>query len=726
MRTPSPIHRVPLLWCLSVWLALTACGGGGSSNGSGTSDAVATLTGTAAIGAALSGGVVQVLDRTGASACSNSSVSTDDQGSYSCNLTPDSQAPMVVLVTDPKGLISPLVSLVASKPAAGASARVNATPLTTAIAAQLDNPAESDHPKDALALFKQPSGLSNLDLAQLSAVTRNLVVQLTSVLASLGLDPVTFDPFTSPIEAGSGSGADAVLDQVRVSFNANGAPLLGNVFNPSVPPVFMAGSADTAPPALTTSIVVTAPGEEPPFTVKELEVFKTEMERCFAVPAATRAPNPDTAQRLLTDTDPACSGFIAMIGTDPGDAPNITLNFLQNGYVADAYFYSLLTDPDMDGAKFNSPELLALELQQDGQHQAVLNIKFVNKLGVPGNRILSAKKFPQSRTPETQSQWWLTGNQRAIDAYIRTAVTLRDQTIPQEVLDAGTFFDEAVRSRAEVGLLIYVQRPNNGSTVNNPNNPNNAIRYVRVTGPGLPIDGIVYADVTPSDGRSDMSILNVTGSIPTASTQQLADNVGDIFRLQRTRGIGASTTLRTNPDVDQAVISSLNWAHPLMYGQSPSSDWQADVAAVLANSSAYTFEAFCGTSATPCHTFTTTLSNNLMSAVGAAFLPWSGLAPATLAWLSDGAPATSTVDVQWTTPAMVERVSSVYAQGYNPTEFVDGSANVLAGSTSQTITAKLNGAYPAISLSDNQTSRAIRLRYGMLDGSYKEQWIHFN
>lgn len=703
--------------------ALSACGGGGGS--SSESPLASTLGGTAAFGAAFSGGSVQVIDRSGSAACTNAPVTTDSRGTYTCNLSTASQAPMVVVVTDPTGLVSPLVSLVASKPAAGARASVNVTPLTTAIAAQLDNPAAAGQPKDALALFKQPAGLADLDLGQLSGVTRNLVIQLSSVLASVGVDPATFDPFTSPIEAGSGTGTDAMLDQVRVSFDVNGAPLLGNVFNPNVPSVSMAGPGDTAPPTVTTSLVVTAPGEDPPFTVKELEVFKTEMERCFAVPAATRAPNPDTAQRLLTDTDPACHGFIAMIGTNPGDAPNITLDFLQNGYVADAYFYSLLTDPDMDGAKFNTPELLALELKQDGQHQAVLNIKFVNKLGVPGNRILAAKKFPQSRAPETQSQWWLTGNQRAIDAYIRTAVVLRDQTIPQEVLDAGTFFDEAVRSRAEVGLQIFVYRPNNGSTVNNPNNPNNAIRYVRVKGPGLPIDGIVYADVVASDGRSSMSILNVTGSIPSTSTQQLADNVGDIFRLQRTRGIGEAATPRTNPEVESAAISSLNWAHPLMYGESPSSEWQADLSTVL-ETSAYTFEAFCGTSTTPCHTFTTRLSNNLMSAMGAARLPWSSLAPATLSWLSDGAVATSTVDVAWIVPAMAERVSSVYAQGFNTSIFVDGFANVAGGGTSQTITANLNGIYPAISLSDNQTSRAIRLQYGILDGSYKAQWVQFN
>ena len=58
--------------------------------------------------------------------------------------------------------------------------------------------------------------------------------------------------------------------------------------------------------------------------------------------------------------------------------------------------------------------------------------------------------------------------------------------------------------------------------------------------------------------------------------------------------------------------------------------------------------------------------------------------------------------------------------------FVDGSSGVPAGSTSQTITANRSGVYPAISHASNAASRAIRVQYSMLDGSYKEQWIHFN
>jgi len=696
----------------SAWMSallaslLTACGGGGGS-ASPAQTAASSVTGTVATGAALVGGVVSVVDRSGASACTNAPVTTDASGAYTCVLGAASQAPMVVVVTDPSGLVSPLVSLVGSKPAAGAGAQTNVTPLTTAIAAQLDVN------KDPLAWLKNPAALAELNAGTLDAVTDKVVTQLAGVLQSVGVDAATFDPFTTPFAAGSGQGADAVLDQVRVSF-VDGVPYLLNVLTPDAPAVPMAGVDTTTPASVSVSAVATA------FAISELDVFKSEMERCFAVPSAERAPSPDTVNRRLAGVAAACQNFVASVG----DAPNVTVDFLNNGYDAASSFYSLFTSADMDGASVNRPELMRFEQHEDGQHEAYLNIKFVDKNGYPGNRILLAKKFPGSRA-QAESQWWLIGNQRPLDAYIRPAVVHREQTIAQSVLDESPFFDDAVRSRVEVGLQIYVYRPNNGDTVVNPNNPNNAVRYVRVTGPGLPTGGVVMADVSVSEGRSDMSFLNTTGSIPATASPQQAENSGDIFRLQRTRGIGDAATLRTNPAVAENAISSPNWAHPLMYGQTPSSDWQADLSAVVVGAE-YTFEAFCTSPTVPCHTFAVQLPTSLVPAMSAVRQPWASLTAAARGFLTDGAAATSTVNVAWSAPTLLEQVASVYAQGFNPTLFVDGSARVAAGSTNQSVTANAGRAYPAIALTDNQTHRAIRLQYVVLDGSHKEQWMHYN
>ena len=324
-------------------VGLAACGGGSSSNG--PPDPVATLTGTAAIGAALSGGVVQVLDRTGASACSNTSVTTDSQGSYSCNLTPNSQSPMVVVVTDPSGLLNPLVSVLVQKPAAGASATANVTPLTTAVIAQVSGPG-----RNPFAFVESPALLADLDTAALGVVSSNLVAQLASVLPALRLD-ASFDPLTTPFVGGSGTGADGLLDQVRVNF-VNGGIELSNALNPTAPSVPMAGTDTTAVATVSAPTAVSGG-----FAVSELDVASAEMQRCFAVPSATRAPN---LQHLLASVDIGGTSMPELHRECRGDAPNVDLDFLNNGYGAGGLLlYRSFSSASMDGARFNRPELIA-------------------------------------------------------------------------------------------------------------------------------------------------------------------------------------------------------------------------------------------------------------------------------------------------------------------------------------------------------------------------------
>jgi len=685
-------------------LALVACGGGGGAAPS----AASTLIGTAATGAAVANAVVTVRDRGGASTvCTNDSpVMTNESGAYTCTLSAQSQAPFVVGVTDPAALVDPMVSIVANKPAPGASATANVTPLTTAIAAQLNA-------GDAFAAIRDPGTLASLNLASLSAITANVVAQLAPVLQAAGIDPARFDPARTPFVGGSGAGADQILDQVRVTFDG-GVPYLSNVLNAAAPPVPMAGTVSSG------IATVAVPSVTGTFSFSELDFAKTELERCFSVPVALRAPNPDTANRRLQGVASECQNFVA----SAGDAPNVDIDFLNNGYSAETYFYSLFTSEDMDGARFNRPELMRYVTRADGRDEAVLNIKFQDKSGFSGNRILVAKKFPGSRTGGTQ--WWLVGNQRPIDAFIVTSMTRREQTIPQSVLDSSTAYDEVPRSRYDVGLQIFIHRPNNGGTVNNPNNPNNALRYVRVTGPGLPTAGLVFGDLAAVRTQNSMSFLNNTGSIPSAvtSTQQFASDIGNIFRLQRTVGIDGAdaTALRGNPGVWSALEADrqINWAHPRLYGENVDSAWRFDAATVPAWS-LYTFEAFCGSGTTPCHTFTSRIVTPLTPATALAHQPWHSFTPASRAYVLDGAAATKQVDVAWNVNPLAQRIGSV-SVGSN---IAGAGATVPVGSFSQTVLLG-SGVFPALSIGDLSDSRQMKLRYQTLDGTYKEQDLRFN
>jgi hypothetical protein len=697
---------------LTAWLA--ACGGDASSPASPPSPAQTTLTGTAAIGAALINGQISVKDRSGASACTNDPVKTDDKGFYRCVLSDASQAPFAVLAVDPDGLVNPMISVVGSKPPAGTESTANVTPLTTAIAAQLDVN------KDPFALWTNPASLGSLDLVALNTVKANVVTQLAAVLVAAAVDLATFDPVTSPFVGGSGTGADKMLDQIRITFD-NGVPTVANVLNPTAPAVPLAGSSSSG-------IVTVAAATVTGFSLSELDFAKTELERCFAVPASSRVLA--QSNQVATSLAPECEDFVARAG----QAPAVDIDFKHNGYSPGAYFYRLLTSADMDGAKFNLPELMRYTPRTDGRDEALLNIKFRDKNGFIENRILTAKKFPGSRSnPSGATQWWLVGNQRSIDAFIRTAVRQREQLIPQTVLDTPAFFN-AARSRFETGLEIFIQRPNNGTTVNWVNNPNNAVRYVRVKGPGLPTNGLVYGDVAQDVPQNWLGILNATGVNPndSSATQQRAITTSNIFRIQRTEGISgtAGLTLRPNPGVSSPIASpatatSVSWAHPNMYGAAAAVGWQFDLSNVPAWS-IYDFEVFCGAGATPCETFSSRITTPLMPAPFAATQQWHGFTASSRSFVTDGAPATSSAQIAWTPNTLAERIGSVNAYSFGPAEsFNSISAPVPKGSFSRTVDA-IGGQFPAISTSDNTRGRTLQIRHTLLDGSYKDHLIQFN
>jgi hypothetical protein len=687
---------------------LVACGGGGGGADSGSPPASSALTGTAAIGAALANGTVQVTDRTGASACTNTQITTDAEGSYRCVLGTAAQAPFVIVVTDPDGLVNPMISVLASGPAPGGQAVANVTPLTTAIVAQLDPG------KDPFALVGNPAAVAAIDAATLDTIKANVVTQLAAVLADAGVDVTTFDPITSPFTGGSGTGADKMLDQVRVTFD-NGTPTLYNALNPTAPAVPLADASTSNPPALAVSAA-------PSFNIRDLDVARVELDRCFAVPAALRAPNPDTTNRRLTAVAPECEGFAAAAGE-----PGVDIDFLNNGYDADAYFYGLLTSSEMDGARFNLPELMRYIARPDGRDEAVLNLKFRTAAGFTGGRILTAKLFPGSRV--SGSPWWLIGNQRPVDAFIRAAIRQREQTIPQALLDSSPAFSNAVRNRFEVGLEMFVHRPNNGGTVGNPNNPNNAVRYVRVKGPGLPDAGLVLADVAAGLPQTWMGILNANGTNPndTAAPQQFALNTSNIFRIQRTQGISGvdATALRPNPGVSSATPGFVDWAHPAMYGEAPDAAWQFNLAQVPAWS-LYEFEVFCGADTVPCHSFSTRITTPLLPAAYAATQQWHAFASASRAFVTDGAAAIATAEIAWASNPLAERVDSVNAYSYAPSGAVNSASTSVPRGSFGIVVPAVGGDFPAISVSDSSRGRTLQLRHSMLDGSYKDHLIQFN
>lgn len=673
-------------------LALAACGGSdGGGGGEQPPAARAVVYGTVATGEALANAEVRVTDRTGAAACTEDPLRADLTGAFACELKSGISAPLALVATDPAGLRDPLVSLATALPAAGQDATVNISPLTTAIVAQIAPN------RDPLALALDSAALAAVDPDALAAVRANVVQQLAEVLPTLGLDPATFDPISTPFVGGSNVGGDGLLDQVRVTFE-NGAPVLSNVLSPDEPPVPMAGVAE-APPVPPATVV--------DFSMTELDILQTAFERCFAVPSTARADSADCDGILVDDADAALTGGAT---------------YLNSGFNGTQSFGALIASADMDGARFNRPELMRYMADSSGD-EAVVNLRFADKNGVGDNRILVVKKFAGTATTQRNSDWWLYGNQRTVSAYVRASIRKQEQFLPEEFrqqYDTGA-------SRFQTGLEIYVARSGApGQSLAN-------LRYARVKGPGLPTAGLVLADPGGLP-QGWMAIHNTGGNIPSGVEFSAGSN--NIFYLQRSMDIvgPGAFTLRNMPLSGAAAPGYNNWAHPAMYGEAPSADWQFDLGRAPAWSK-YDFELFTAvdadpgtpTTPTPAMSFSARMPTPVVPAAYAATQQWHDQPAGTRALVTNGAPAASTLNLQWLINPYAQRVDSVnvYTFDSDGNKTVNSASIVVSKGASSQEAAAVGGTFPALTTA-HRVSRSLQWRYRMLDGSYKDQMLTFN
>jgi hypothetical protein len=258
------------------------------------------------------------------------------------------------------------------------------------------------------------------------------------------------------------------------------------------------------------------------------------------------------------------------------------------------------------------------------------------------------------------------------------------------------------------------------------------MRAARITGPGLPPAGIVLTRPNPAI-ITDQTWLNVRRkdglTDPAAAT--FSDDVGDIYRLQRTEGIdgAAATTVRPNPNAGNSNNTAFpNWAHPLDFGLPPGTANFVDFTALKAQDF-YTVEIFYDGELAPRHTFTKTRATAVTPATFAVNLRWLNLAPATLGYLTPGDPlaaSQASMALSWNADPFVETIGSAAVNTFGGGLAVnDGIVPVARGATSATATAPAAAPFRALT-GDGSSSRSIFLRYRMLDGSYKDSVTRFN
>lgn len=673
------LKRLPFLIAGAALLSLYGCGSNESTGGQ--------LVGTAATGAAMANAAVTVTDTSGGSPCVETSISTTDLGSYVCTLKAGERAPFFIVVTDPTGQKAPLVSIATQTPIAGTPLTVNATPLTTAIMAQLDPSGNGD----PLAVVASKTFVA----ADLAAVTTNVLAQLAPVLSAIG-NPAGYNPFTTSITAATtantGNTADQLLDIVKIVTDPGTGKL---AFSTITNPIPVALATASIP-----GVTVLAPAASASDLGQAAQLAAKAFNTCFVLPTAQRVLAKDTTIAAskggpeVTQVAPACQNIVA-------DGVNVSPAYLQNGYNGGQAFYSLLTSDTMTGAKFSVPEIMAFYPADSTnadvnkkRDRAVLNIRYIDNAGNPGNIITVAANIPSSSTTARPSNWWLVGNQEVVDILIKPEI----RQFKQLRTGGSNYFMTGMR------ILISTTGPNS-----------TGLTAAHIKGPGLPTAGLWYFTNSESFGGVMDPTKYRNSSTPNPNPYVEVCHDCPVYWFAHTTGptgTAADTTYGKNSP-------SLEWAQG-----SDEGSYSGGAIGRPAMGRMYTVNLYSGT--TLSYTIQKTILNDVIDPAVAYKLPWNTLGASSLAALDINNTALNglqnALTLDWIQNPAAQQISGV-AVSINSEAAISPIFGVAKGLTNTTVTSPATDKFTSIAKNSDGTiasTRTLYFAYRMLDGSSKK------
>jgi hypothetical protein len=466
---------------------LAACGGGGGSSPPAPPAPTVTLTGTAASGAALAGGSLRVIDRTGANRALGAPIAND--GTYSLDIT--GLAPPLLVVAE--GRIGESTGQLFALEPSGASSGtivVNVTPLTNAVAALL---APGIDPR----AFTQASQLAAVTGGQVSQAVSAINTALAAIYAAAGVAATGFNPMSVPFAIGQ-AGQDRLIDALRVEIASQGVILTNATLPLSAAGVPQTGAVVTLTPANLAAPPVMSAGAGA-IAAETLGALRQPLDNCFAVAAAQRA------------TSATCTGLFA-----PG--------YFADG--ANAAQRWLGTDAALDNARFAPPELLYVQTDINGGALPVVRLAWTQANGDIGSRIEVLGNVGTLAAP----QWRLYGNQRNIDVLLEPRLA---RNLERNPAFNGNLYLTQLR------VLVNLAGPRG-----------NEIARARIRGPGLPAAGVLYARSSACGTNAYLSIHNDTGATADWTTQTQNNYALSFANVDPARPViwpGTSVTYRDTP-----------------------------------------------------------------------------------------------------------------------------------------------------------------------------------
>lgn len=356
---------------------LVACGGGGGS--SPTASVLQTLTGTAAIGAPMSGATVNLTDSNGRTA----ETTADSAGAYAFTSSQleGMRAPLILVASVQFG--ERKINHYSLVNSIEGNVIANVTPLSSAVVALL-----SESPVLSPLTVQQ---LSNLTASQLENA-KNKVKAAVKPLSDQMVQG-TFDPISTPIQS-IGEGVDELLDHVDLAVDERSISLM-NKMKVVSDSSSSAVASTTAIQKASTQMPDPLPADRQPTAA--LGELYSQFVKCFATPSAERMVVQSATQATLSAN---CSDIAV------AEYKNGGLDFKARW----ARALKSNTIKIGEGAVFYMPEVrLALSSQP---LRLAVNFNFLDNTG-NGFTVPEIIEFSA-----TDRKWRLYGNRRSVNMFI--------------------------------------------------------------------------------------------------------------------------------------------------------------------------------------------------------------------------------------------------------------------------------------------------------------------
>ena len=296
----------------SLVIAGIVCTGLSACGGSNNSKAPTSIMGTAATGAAFSGGTVYVYDSRGQQVGSTSTIDANT-GQYSLTLTEGAVAPFVLIAsrTTTDGQTETLVSVMGSTDQTTA----NITPITSLIASRLSPSGDPNKLLDELS-----AGSATVSPTAIASAVTEIGTILAPLLTASGTS--SSDPLTTSFTT-DGTSYDRLLDSISVSFSPTSSTTTNiditakTVLADGQQPVTTSFTNTTSSVTPLDASLATATLVEPG-TSTLINDFLRQLSTCYALPRTSRVSGTDAGSVTATE----CKN--AFFGNDPS-------NFLSNG-----------------------------------------------------------------------------------------------------------------------------------------------------------------------------------------------------------------------------------------------------------------------------------------------------------------------------------------------------------------------------------------------------------